>query len=186
MSVTKSRRLAKAVLEQIAADPAAPAHARMSAARRLMGPAKAEEEAPADRLHRLAVEILAADPGTMPAAGTYRDVPIHVDQPETRVAAVVKPEIDKVAGIDNPAQLFDIAGDVRWSPEARLYAGARYVAMFNAIDGRRNRNEFDVEGLRARTAGLNSLKWRSRWHYASLLDGHPPGVRRDVVLPELA
>ena len=56
---------------------------------------------------------------TLPIACDHKGVGIHANQPAKRVA-LVKREIDKVTRISDLVQLYEIAGDCSWSPEARL------------------------------------------------------------------
>jgi hypothetical protein len=109
----------------------------------------------------------------MPISTTYKGVAIFAGQPAKRVAAVVKPEIDKVNKISDLVRLFEIAGDVSWSPEARLFSAARCVAGLQILTERREaRPDIDREDVEARTAGLASLTWADPFRYCSLLDVH--------------
>jgi len=83
----------------------------------------------------------------------------------------VKQEIDKVNKISDLVQLFEIAGDCAWSPEARLFAEARCVAGLQlATERRQARPDIDREDVVARTAGLASLTWVDPFRYCSLFD----------------
>jgi hypothetical protein len=131
------------------------------------------------------------------AIGSYhRDVPIHADQPQSRIAAIVVPEIDIVLdtlhGFD---ELFVWARDPSRSPESRLLAGAKCQIIFErriAERAPRDRN-LDLDDIRCVTAGLDSVTWRDPWHYCSMFDVSMPNlldprgprggaVRRDVPL----
>jgi hypothetical protein len=104
---------------------------------------------------------------------TYRGVAIFAGQPAKRIAAVVKPEIDKVSKISDLARLFEIAGDASWCPEARLFSGARCIASLQLLTERREaRPDIDREDVEARTAGLASLTWAHPLRYCGLLDAH--------------
>jgi hypothetical protein len=108
----------------------------------------------------------------MPIATTYKGVGIHAGQPAQRVATV-KREIDRVNKISDLVQLFEIAGDAVWSPEARLLAGAKCVAGLQLATERREvRPDIDREDVEACTAGLASLTWADPFRYCSLLDAH--------------
>jgi hypothetical protein len=130
---------------------------------------------------------MAAD--TIPSSEFYRGVPVHADQPQQRVAQVVRPEIDHVLAEANVSALAGIAGDVTWCPEARLLAAGKAKAIFElAVDERRERPHVDLDRLRASVAGLNSVTWRDPWKYCSLLDtpmppGFPGAVKREEPLP---
>ena len=123
----------------------------------------------------------------MPTSTTYKGVGIHASQPARRVA-LVKRQIDKVNKLSDLAQLFEIAGDCAWSPEARLFAGARCVAGLQlATERRQARPDIDREDVEARTAGLASLTWADPFKYCSLLDvQHERAVKREEPLPDLA
>jgi hypothetical protein len=125
----------------------------------------------------------------VPTIGTYRGCPIHADQPAERIERVVKPEIDTVLALTDLYELFDVAGDVTMSPEARLLSAAMLEARWTlASDERRQRPEgIDLDVLRATVAGLDSINWRSPTHYGSILDrgrapGEPGAVPREVPL----
>jgi hypothetical protein len=122
----------------------------------------------------------------LPIATTYKGVGIHAGQPAKRVA-LVKREIDKVSKISDLARLFEIAGDCAWSPEARLFAGARCVAGLQlATERRQARPDIDLERVEARTAGLVSLTWADPFRYCSLLDAHHErAVQREQPLDDL-
>ena len=63
----------------------------------------------------------------LPIATTYKGVGIHAGQGAKRVR-LIKQEIDKIGKISDLEELFEIAGDCGWAPEARLFAGARCLA----------------------------------------------------------
>jgi hypothetical protein len=121
----------------------------------------------------------------MPVATTYKGVGIHAGQPAKRVA-LVKREIDKVARISDLRRLFELAGDVVWSPEARLFAGARCIAGLQlATERRQARPDIDREDVEACTAGLASIRWADPDRYCSLLDaGHERAVPREEPLAD--
>jgi hypothetical protein len=106
----------------------------------------------------------------MPIAATHKGVGIHAGQPAKRVA-LVKREIDKINKISDLLQLFEICGDVAWSPEGRLYAGARCLAgLERATERREARPDIDKESIEARTAGLAVQRWAHPSLYCSILD----------------
>jgi hypothetical protein len=108
----------------------------------------------------------------IPISTTYKGVGIHAGQPGKRVA-LVKREIDKVNKISDLAQLFEIAGDAAWSPEARLLAGAKCVAgLQRATERRESRPDIDPDRVVARTAGLAAIRWADPFRYCSVLDAH--------------
>ena len=133
----------------------------------------------------------------IPCAEVYKGCRVHDSQPRARIEGVVKPEIDRVFGISDPRELFDICRNVSWSPEARLLCRARLLAGWElATEGRLPRPEgLTLEGVRAHTAGLDSVQWRDRNHYCSDLDypmwalplryreGVPQPVKREAPLP---
>jgi hypothetical protein len=108
----------------------------------------------------------------MPIASTYKGVAIFASQPAKRVA-LVKREIDKINQISDLVQLFEVAGDVAWSPEARLLAGAKCVAGLElATERREARPHIDREDVEARTAGLATVRWAHPSKHCSLFDAH--------------
>jgi hypothetical protein len=118
--------------------------------------------------------------GEMPILCRYKGVGIRAGQPAKRVA-LVKREIDKIGNIADLVQLFEIAGDVAWSPEARLLAGAKCVAgLQRATERREPRPDIDPERVEACTAGLASIRWADPFRYCSLLDAdHERAVKRE-------
>jgi hypothetical protein len=121
----------------------------------------------------------------MPIAMTHKGVGIHAGQSAKRVG-VVKREIDKISKISDLAHLFEIAGDCSWSPEGRLFAGARCIAGLElATERREAKPDIDREDVESRTAGLSSAKWADPTHYCSLLDAHPErAVKREQSLDD--
>jgi hypothetical protein len=108
----------------------------------------------------------------MPIATTYKGVAIFAGQSAKR-AALVKMEIDKIGKITDLERLFALTGDCSWSPEGRIYAGARCIAgLQRAIERREARPDFGQEDVEARSAGLASLTWAHPLRYCSLLDAH--------------
>jgi hypothetical protein len=109
----------------------------------------------------------------IPIVKFYKGVPIHDCQPEERIKAVVEPEIDRVLGPgDDVHKLYEFARDSRNAPESRLLAHAMIEAAWEvATDERKVRPAgISLENVRAATAGLSSVQWRSPWQYCSLLD----------------
>lgn len=105
----------------------------------------------------------------------YRGVGIHDCQPEYRVNAEVKPAIDDVMLMGDVSELYTYLGGFRNPPEARLLAGAMLKAIFAAaVTERRQRPIIDMERVGALLATLNSRKWRSAWHYGSILHALAP------------
>jgi hypothetical protein len=113
----------------------------------------------------------------IPSVATYRGVGIQDHQPAERIENVVRPAIDAVFALADLKKLAAYAADVTRPPEARLLAAAKCEAMFQlAVDERRARPEINLERVAASVAGLNSVRWRSPTHYASVLDVPPaPG-----------
>lgn len=127
------------------------------------------------------------DDDTIPTIGTYRGVDLHDQQSPARLD-VVRRAIDHTFSVVDIGELSRLAGDARWSPEARLLAAAKLEAMLAiAADERKVRPIIDLEKVRASVAGLNSVKWRDPRHFASLLDVTAPGeegpVKREEPLP---
>src|SRR5262249_50528428 len=109
----------------------------------------------------------------MPTSGGYKGVAIFAGQPAKRVA-LVKHEIDKIGKISDSIELFEIAGDCAWSPEARLLAGAKCIAgLQRATERRESKPDIDPERVEACTAGLAWIRWAHPARYCSLLDAHP-------------
>jgi hypothetical protein len=108
----------------------------------------------------------------MPIATTYKGVAIFAGQSAKRVG-LVKKEIDKINKISDLLQLFEIAGDVAWSPEARLLSAAKCIGgLERATERREARPDIAREDVEARTAGLASLTWAHALKYCSLFDAH--------------
>jgi hypothetical protein len=122
---------------------------------------------------------------SMPIATTYKGVGIHAGQGAKRVA-LVKREIDRVSKISDLMDLSDIAGDCAFSPEARLFAGARCIAGLElATERREAKPDIDREDIEARTAGLAATRWADAERHCSILDAHPErAAKREVPLDE--
>ena len=106
----------------------------------------------------------------IPTIEEYRGVGIHGDQPRDRIEAIVKPEIDRVLAMKDLGALFDFAGDVSKSPEARLLAAAKCKATFQiAVVERKKRPAVTLELIDATVAGLDSMEWRDPAAFCSLL-----------------
>jgi hypothetical protein len=119
----------------------------------------------------------------IPVIGMHRGVPLEDQQSDARLA-LVRSEIDHVLGMTDARELADWADDARHSPESRQLAVAMAESMWTvAAETRNNRPPIDMDRLRASTAGLGSKKWRSPWHFASLLDAGP-GVERECPLDD--
>jgi hypothetical protein len=125
----------------------------------------------------------------IPCVADHRGIGLHDSQSEKRLA-LVKRELDSVLDLSDVHKLIAICGNVAWSPEARLTAGAKLRAMHElATEDRKTRPLFDLAFVVACTAGLDSRYWRSPWVFGSLLDpGRMPGgdspVSRDVPLAD--
>jgi hypothetical protein len=108
----------------------------------------------------------------IPIATTHKGVGIHAGQPAKRVA-LVKREIDKVSKISDLMQLYEIAGDCSWSPESRLFAGARCLAGLQLATERRQAHpDINREDVEACTAGLAVQRWQHPTKHCSLFDVH--------------
>jgi hypothetical protein len=135
---------------------------------------------------------LTAENDRIPVVEYYRGVGIHDHQPRDRIDGVVKPAIDHV--LDNLAdarELMSYLADRYSPPEARILAGNTILAMLDVSAETRWRRPPGVtrEQVLAGLACLDSVKWRSPWHYGSLVDrGLPPGApplpERDVPLED--
>jgi hypothetical protein len=121
-----------------------------------------------------------------PIAMSHKGVAIFAGQPAKRVV-LVKREIDKVNKISDLMELFGIAGDCGWSPEARLFAGARCIAGLQlATERREAKPDIDREDVEACTAGLASIQWAHPSKFCTLFDAHDErAVPRDKPLPDL-
>ena len=121
----------------------------------------------------------------LPIATTYKGVAMFAGQSAKRVALVRK-EIDRVSKIGDLEQLFEIAGDCSWSPEGRLYAGARCIAgLQRAAERRESRPDIDKEDVEASTAGLSVVGWAHPSRHCSLLDADPErAVEREQPLDD--
>jgi hypothetical protein len=108
---------------------------------------------------------------TIPSCGTYRGIPIDTDQPETRIKKIVEPEIDHIFQLEDPIALDAWAVDPANSPESRRFAAAKVLAILENHVANRTAfpNGVSRERIRAAVAGLDSLMWRSRTHYCSML-----------------
>lgn len=116
----------------------------------------------------------------IPIVETYRGVGIHAFQPRERIERIVRPAIDTVHGISDAAALAAYLGDPTHPPEARLFAAARVEALWQlAAENRELRPKIDLIELRARAAGLGSLRWMDVRHYGTLLQ-HPLGPGRPL------
>jgi hypothetical protein len=122
----------------------------------------------------------------LPIACHHKGVAIFAGQSAKRIG-LVKKEIDRINKISDPVRLFEVAGDVAWSPEGRLLAAARCIAgLQRATERREPRPDIDPERVEACTAGLASLTWAHPHRYCSLLDAdHERAVPREEPLPDL-
>lgn len=119
------------------------------------------------------------DADRIPIVEAYRGVGIHDFQPAQRIEEVVKPEIDRVYGMSTAQALVAYVTDPTNPPEARLFAKARCVALWQlAAESREVRPSLSLSMLDAYTAGLDSQRWLDPNFYGTLLE-HPgvPGSR---------
>ena len=114
---------------------------------------------------------MTAEADRIPAVELYRECRIHDQQSPVRIETV-KREIDRVFDIADPQRLFEICGDVGWSPEARLLCAARLMGIWElATEGRAPRPVgITLELIKARTAGIDSVRWRDPDRFCSMLD----------------
>jgi hypothetical protein len=125
-----------------------------------------------------------ADPDRIPTTASHRGIGIHDCQSPARIA-VVKAAIDRVAGMSNILELASFAANPLEPPEARLFAANKVEVEYQvAAEERRNRPIIDLDVVRASAAGLDSVVWRSPWHFSSILDA-ADGVPREEPLPDL-
>jgi hypothetical protein len=119
----------------------------------------------------------------LPIACHHKGVAIFANQPTKRVA-LVRTEIDKIGKLFDLERLFAIAGDCSWSPEGRLYAGARCIAgIQRAIERREPRPDINREDVEARVAGLASIRWADLDRHCSLFDvDHERAAEREEPL----
>jgi hypothetical protein len=112
----------------------------------------------------------------IPIAQVYRGVPVHDQQPVSRIEEVVKREIDRVFDMSDVVELFEFARSSRNAPESRLFAAAKIEASWEiATEERRPRPAgITLETTRAVVAGLNSVYWRCPATYGSVFDA--PGA----------
>ena len=109
----------------------------------------------------------------MPTSGSYKGVAIFACQSPKRVT-LIKKEIDRVGKIGDLEELFQVAGDCAWPPEARIYAAARCLAGLQlSTERRRARPDINREDVEACTAGLAVRRWAHPDRFCSLLDMHP-------------
>jgi hypothetical protein len=122
----------------------------------------------------------------MPIAVTHKGVGIHAGQPAKRVA-LVKREIVRVERISDLVELLEIACDVGWSPEARLFAAGKFSAGWQrSTELRQARPGIDPELVVSATAGLATVRWAHPARYCTLLDAHcERAAPRDEPLPDL-
>jgi hypothetical protein len=119
----------------------------------------------------------------MPIVATHRGVGIHAFQTTERIASVVRPAIDHVFTLDDPRELMSYVRSMSNPPEARLFAKAKLLVLFDlAVERREARPKIDRELVEVITAGLESLYWADPASFCALLDAHnspdahnPPG-----------
>jgi hypothetical protein len=124
-----------------------------------------------------------ADPDRIPTIASHRGIGIHDYQSPARIR-VVKAAIDRVARMSDILELADFAADRQQPPEARMFAANKVEVEYElAAEERRNRPIIDLDRVRATVAGLDSVVWRSPWHFSSLLDA-AAGVPREEPLDD--
>jgi hypothetical protein len=110
----------------------------------------------------------------IPTIGAYRGVPLHDQQPPERIKGIVEPEIDAVYDMTGIEALYEFAGDITRSPEARMFATAKVEALWDlAAEERRRRPDISRDRVKACVAGLDSVTWRCPMHYTSCCPYHP-------------
>ena len=113
----------------------------------------------------------------IPTDGVHRGVPLHAGQSAERLR-VVRSDIDDAHALQEIDDLVAFADDTGRAPEARLLAKAKALATLDdAIDRRAPRSRTTVwsrERIKASAPALDSLRWRSPFHYGSKLDVRPP------------
>ncbi len=126
----------------------------------------------------------------IPIVGRHRGVGLHDQQDDERLE-VVRGEIDQVLDrVQADRDLIEWAKNISHAPESRLLAGALLEARFaGAVDGRRARPDIDLVYVHALVAGLNSVRWRDRKNFGTILSprpglGGPRPVPRKIPLPE--
>jgi hypothetical protein len=118
----------------------------------------------------------------------HKGVGLHDGQRPERLE-IVRAEIDSVIALRDLAALFSWAKNVGHAPESRLLARAKVEAILEGYDRQKRPAGITVETLRAHTAGLASVRWRSPTHYGSRLcvptaPGMPGMVKREVPLSD--
>ncbi|MBS0252606.1 MAG: hypothetical protein JSR78_16240 [Proteobacteria bacterium] len=128
----------------------------------------------------------------IPIDGEWRGVGLHAGQSEDRLRTV-RADIDDAHLLRALDDLADFARDIGRAPEARYFAKLKCLALLDdAVERRAPRSKtavLDRDTIKALAPGFHSLKWQSRWHYGSVLDGRPPPgldrrVKREVPLPD--
>ena len=118
----------------------------------------------------------------IPVIGLHRGVPLEDHQSPQRLA-LVKAEIDHVLGMTDARALADWADDPWHAPESRQLAVAMAESLWTlAAETRANRPPIDLDRLRASTAGLGSVEWRSPVVYGTDLEHG--GVEREEPLTD--
>ena len=103
-------------------------------------------------------------------------------QPPERIERIVKPAIDFVLALADAATLVEYCGDHTKPPEARLLAAAKIRAMHElAASDHRHRGvtAIDLEYVDACVTAFDSQRWRSPYHYGSLLEPGPAPGKTD-------
>ena len=120
---------------------------------------------------------MADDDDAIPCEGSYRNVPLHKGQSLARLRQVTA-DIDAAHALTSVNELYKFLRSPRNAPEARLYAAARALALFDlAREGRRARpNDVTRDQISAATIGLDSRRWQDRDFFATAFDlAHRPG-----------
>ena|SRR5215469_3154346 len=110
-----------------------------------------------------------------PTMGTHRGVPIFAFQDNERIEDVVKPEIDKIHAMNDTKELYEFAIDFWHCPEARLFAKAKIVALFETrASAHEARGDIDMAKLTAATVGLDKISTFGQ--YADYYHNNPMGL----------
>jgi hypothetical protein len=107
----------------------------------------------------------------IPIIAEHRGVGLHNHQTAERLTIVRRAIDDVFEMTDDRNDLLKVARDPMWPPESRLLAAAMLEAKkAMAADKRETRPDIDLDYVRACVAGLNSVTWRDRIRYCSMLD----------------
>ena len=111
---------------------------------------------------------MADDDDAIPCEGSYRNVPLHKGQSLARLRQVTA-DIDAAHALTSVNDLYEFLRSPRNAPEARLYAAARALALFDlATQSDMAQHHEQLQGRLAlpspTDAGTDSLslRWRLR------------------------